>query len=156
MALVNARVRPREQTYELKSLEGAWVTIRRFNHGERIDRLGKILVMGFGDDETTGQATINYRAARLHDFGNAITDHNLGDGNGRKFDLTKPDDVFELDPTVGDEIDELIQAHQEVIPESEIPKSEENSSSSTSTHIETGPETELEQRSDIPQSPSTP
>lgn len=128
--LVNAEVRPSEETYNLESLSGAWVKIRRFDHGERIDRLGKILVMGL-DEDKEGHATINHRAARLHDFSKAIVDHNLGNSKGRKYDFTKPEDVFNLDPTIGDEIDDIIQVHQEAIPESDIPKSEESSSDST-------------------------
>jgi hypothetical protein len=133
MELVNAKARPSEATYELECLPGAWVKLRRFNHGERIDRMGKVLTIGYNQDDETGQATINHRAARLHDFANAILDHNLGDGTGKKYNFHQPDDVFAIDPSVGDEIDDLIQTHQEVIPDAEIPKSEENSSDTTST-----------------------
>lgn len=133
MELVNAKARPREETYNLECLPGAWVTIKRFNHGERIDRLGKILVMGMvdpDDPDSSPEARINHRAARLHDFSKAIVDHNLGDG-GKKYDFKKPDHVFDIDGTVGDEIDDLIQQHQEVIPDVEVPKSEKNSTPST-------------------------
>ena len=129
--LVNAQARPSEELYELTSIPGGWIRVRRFDHGERIDRLGKVLVMGINDDES-GSATINHRAARLHDFKNAIVDHNLSDAKGRKYDFSKPDDVFAIDASIGDEIDDLVGQHQEVIPPEEIPNSEGNSEDSTS------------------------
>lgn len=133
MSLVNAEARSSVERYPLTSIEGGWIKVRRFDHGERIDRLGKILVMGISDDDKgTGSATINHRAARLHDFEKAIVDHNLGTKDGRKYNFSKTEDVFGLDPTIGDEIDDLIGEHQEAIPESDLPKSEENSNGSIS------------------------
>lgn len=129
--LVNAKARLSEATLDLKSIEGGWIKVRRFTHGERIDRLGKVLVMGISDNEEGGEARIDHRAQRLHDFEHAIVDHNLSDGNGRKYNFSKKDDVFDIDPTIGDEIDDLIGEHQEAIPEDEIPNSEGNSPDST-------------------------
>ncbi len=120
--LVNAQAKPSEKNYPLESIEDGWVTVRRFDHGERIDRLSKILVMGI-DDDASGSATIDHRAARLHDFDKAIVDHNLSDKAGRKYNFGKPEDVFALDPTIGDEIDDIVGLHQEAIPEEDVPKS---------------------------------
>lgn len=132
--LVNAQARPSEETYDLKSLPGGWITVRRFDHGERIDRLAKVLVMGMSDNGEEGAtATINHRAARLHDFAKAIVDHNLADSKGVKYDFKKPDAVFAIDAEIGDEIDDLIGRHQEVIPEEDLPNSEGNLPVSTST-----------------------
>ena len=134
MPLVNAEARSSVETYQLESIEDGWIKVRRFDHGERIDRLGKILVMGISEDaeEGTGSATINHRAARLHDFEKAIVDHNLGAKDGRKYNFHKSEDVFALDPTIGDEIDDIIGTHQEAIPDIDIPKSSENSIDSIS------------------------
>ena len=140
MSLVNAEARPSVERYELTSIEGGWIKVRRFDHGERIDRLSKILVMGIDDDGERGSATINHRASRLHDFEKAIVDHNLGTEDGRKYNFNKAEDVFGLDPTIGDEIDDIIGEHQEVIPEADIPKSEENSTDSISAHPEDQPQ----------------
>jgi hypothetical protein len=139
--LVNAQARPSEVTYDLESIKGGWVTVRRFDHGERIDRLGKILVMGIGgekdskggqgDGESSGEARINHRAARLHDFAKAIVDHNLADKSGKKYDFRKPESVFAIDAEIGDEIDDIIGTHQEAIPEEDVPKSDGNSPDST-------------------------
>jgi hypothetical protein len=129
--LVNAKARPSEATYNLESIEGGWIKVRRFTHGERVDRLGMILVMGISDDKEGGEAKIDHKAARLHDFDKAIIDHNLGDGNGKKYDFSKQQDVFDIDPTIGDEIDDLIGTHQEAIPADEVPNSEGNSPDST-------------------------
>lgn len=137
MSIVNAEARPSVETYTLDSIEDGWIKVRRFDHGERIDRLGKILVMGISDDDSgTGSATINHRAARLHDFDKAIVDHNLGTKDGRKYNFKKPEDVYGLDPTIGDEIDDIIGTHQEAIPAADIPKSSENSKDSISTQPE--------------------
>lgn len=134
MSLVNAESRPSIETYPLTSVEDGWIKVRRFDHGERIDRLSKILVMGINDDDSgAGSATINHRAARLHDFEKAIVDHNLGTKSGRKYSFSQPEDVFGLDPTIGDEIDDIIGTHQEAIPAADIPKSSENSQGSIST-----------------------
>lgn len=128
MSLVNAEVKPSEKTYQLKSVDGGWVTIKRFDHGEMVDRLGKILVMGFNkqamEEADRGEGRMDHRAARIHDFGKAITDHNLGDKEGKKLNFKNPPDVFKLDPSVGDEINELIGEHQDAIPDKEIPNSE--------------------------------
>ncbi len=137
MSLVNAEARSSVERYALDSIEDGWIKVRRFDHGERIDRLSKILVMGISDDDTgTGSATINHRAARLHDFEKAIVDHNLGTKDGRKYNFSKPEDVFALDPTIGDEIDDIIGTHQEAIPDTDIPKSSENSEDSISPPLE--------------------
>lgn len=142
--LVNAKARPREEVYDLKSLPGGWVKIRRFNHGERIDRLSKVLVMSVeGDEEDASpEARINHLAARQHDFAHAILDHNLGDGNGYKYNFKKKEDVMAIDGEVGDEIDDLIQIHQAVIPDSEVPNSERSLSDSTSTQSNQAPDQE--------------
>jgi len=137
--LVNAQARPSEVNYPLESIEGGWVLVRRFDHGERIDRLGKILVMSISDDDgesgekTSGSATINHRAARLHDFAKAIVDHNLADRKGNKYNFKKPEHVFAIDGEIGDEIDDIIGKHQEALPDEDVPKSEGNSPDSTST-----------------------
>ncbi len=140
MSLVNAEARPSVERYELTSIEGGWIKVRRFDHGERIDRLSKILVMGIDDDGERGSATINHRASRLHDFEKAIVDHNLGNKDGRKYNFSKAEDVFGLDPTIGDEIDDIISDHQEAIPEADIPKSEGNSTDSISAPPEVPPQ----------------
>ncbi len=138
MPLVNAEARSSVETYPLESIEDGWIKVRRFDHGERIDRLGKILVMGISedDDKGSGSATINHRAARLHDSEKAIVDHNLGTKDGRKYNFHKSEDVFGLDPTIGDEIDDIIGTHQEAIPDTDIPKSSENLEGSTSPPLD--------------------
>lgn len=125
--IVNAEARSSEKLYDLEALPGAWVKIRRFDHGEMIDRMGKIIVVGVGarkDGGESGDARIDHRASRIHDFAKAIIDHNLGDKKGNKYDFSKPKDVFAIDPTVGDEIADKIGEHQEAIPEEEVPNSE--------------------------------
>lgn len=126
MSIVNAEARPSIVLYDLESLPGAWVKVKRFDHGERIDRLGMILVMGIGGEEQGGAARIDHRAARVHDFSKAIVDHNLGNKVGVKYNFNMPKDVFAIDPTIGDEIDDIIGKHQEVIPEEELPNSDES------------------------------
>lgn len=139
--LVNAEARPSEKLYELKSLPGAWVLLRRFDHGQMIDRMGKILVAGMPTQDDDGQMNqsgdihIDHRAQRIHDFSKAIVDHNLGDAKGRKYSFKNPQHVFAIDPTVGDEINDLIGEHQEVIPEDEIPNSEGSLPGSTLERI---------------------
>lgn len=131
--IVNAKHRPRQQTYDLQTLEGGWVTIRRFTHEERLDRATIIMTLTAGEDEMgeqQGEARINHKAARLHDFKSTIVDHNLGDGS-KKYNFRDAKDVWDLDAEVADEVDDLIAKHQEVIPSVDIPKSEGSSTSTT-------------------------
>lgn len=132
--LVTAKHRPRQQTYQLESIEGGWLTVRRFTHEERLDRAGLIMSMTMGDDdsgEAQGKARIDHKAARLHDFKSCIVDHNLSPDGARKYNFRDAKDVWDLDAEVGDEIDDIISEHQEVIPEAELPKSQENSTATT-------------------------
>lgn len=129
--LVNAKARIIEQTYQLKSLPGGWVKVRRFTHGERKARLDHILSYHSGGEDEGGMAKISQAIGAQYDFEHAIVDHNLGDGD-RKYDFTKKADVWALDPEVGDEITDIINVHQEVIPETELPKSEASFSDTTS------------------------
>lgn len=128
--LVDASARPSEKTYYLKSLPNAWILLRRFDHGQMIDRMGKVLVAGMTRDDDGqmnegGDIHIDHRAQRIHDFAKAIVDHNLGDKDGKKYSFKNPQHVFAIDPTIGDEINDLIGEHQEVLPDKEtLPNSE--------------------------------
>jgi hypothetical protein len=44
----------------------------------------------------------------VFEFGNCVVDHNLEDEKGRKLNFKAPQDVFMLDPRVGDEIQQHI------------------------------------------------
>ena len=129
MELVEAGFKPNEETYELKSIAGGSVTLRRLNHGESNEltdlRLSLQLNTADDDDERETSAKTTIRLSRQYSFARAIVDHNLAH-KGKKFNLNKRRDVDSLDPVVGDEIAELIDKHHERIEGSDdIPNSEE-------------------------------
>lgn len=130
MELVEAGFKPNQETYELKSVEGGVVTLRRLNHGESNEltdlRLSLQLNTADDDEERETSAKTTIRLSRQYSFNKAIVDHNLA-RNGKKFNLKKRRDVDELDPLIGDEIAELIDKHNEKIEGTDdIPNSEEN------------------------------
>ncbi len=113
MGLVEAGAQPRETTKQLETVEGGWIKIRRLTHGESTERLDSILTFQpdqSGGDE--GKTFVSTTRQRQHDFAACILDHNIGIG-GTKVNFKDPKQISALDSGIGDEIDGLIQAHNE-------------------------------------------
>ena len=127
MELVEAGFRPSEQTYELKSIAGGQVTLRRMNHGESNELTDLRLSLQLtSDEEQEPSAKTTIRLGRHYSFSRCIVDHNLSH-KGKKFDFKKRRGVDDLDPVVGDEIADLIDTHNEKIEgTSDIPNSEKS------------------------------
>jgi len=128
--LVVGTFRPRNKRYELKTLPSAWVELRRNSYGAKLDRMQmsssiktSISTKGRGDDEdipaelVSALKNITYLA-----FAECIVDHNIGDEKGEPLDFRNKSAVDRLEPSVGDEISALIDAHNEEIPEDEAGK----------------------------------
>lgn len=126
MELVEAGFKPRQETYELESVPGGYVELKRLNHGESNEltdlRLAYIPAKSDDDDDVSGAAKTTIRLSRHYSFSRSIVDHNLGK-NGKKFNFKKRRDVDDLDPVIGDEIAQLIDKHNETMEENEIPNS---------------------------------
>lgn len=131
--LVNARSTSTEKTFDLESVDGGWVTIRRLKHGESTERLDEILSFRPGVSADTTVRVLSNWKARIFDFSHCIVDHNLGDeSGGTKFDFSKEADVYELAEDIGDEIQGIINGHHgrlaiEMSEDDDIPESDPNS-----------------------------
>src|ERR1043166_6456195 len=90
--------------FELKTLEGAFVVIRRMTFGEKLARQDEIFSMHASMESKQLEMNMLNKKAALKDFGNLVIDHNLTDENDRKLNFANPQDVLMLDPRVGDEI----------------------------------------------------
>lgn len=128
--LVEAGFQPREKTYDLESVEGGWVKLRRMNHGESNELAGlrvAFTIKGENEDEdSAASARTTIKLSRHYSFGKVILDHNLAT-KGRQYNFSKRADVDGLDPVIGDEVATLIDKHNESLEESGgIPNSSKN------------------------------
>jgi len=96
-----------KEKYDLTSLPGAFVELRRLSYGERLHRrdLGMKFKSGQGRDVDVSLDSVR---STVFDFSKAITDHNLEDAEGNKLDLTNEKAIMSLDPRIAEEIDSLI------------------------------------------------
>ena len=127
MELVEAGFKPREKVFDLESVEGGQVTLRRMNHGESNELTDLRLALRLtSDEDESASAKTTIKLSRHYSFSRSIVDHNLS-YKGKKFDFKKRRDVDNLDPVIGDEIANLIDDHNESIEgTSDIPNSEES------------------------------
>jgi hypothetical protein len=109
--------------FDLETVEGGWVELRRLSYGEKLRKDADAMQMKFdtqgmasGDGAVASIAMVN-EAVTLREFALCIMDHNLDDGGNdevdppvapRKLNFGKPVDVRSLDPRTGDEISGLI------------------------------------------------
>ncbi len=125
--IVEAGFKPREKTYDLDSIKGGWVKLRRMNHGESNELAGlrvAFTIKGENEDEdAAASARTTIKLSRHYSFNTVILDHNLGT-NGKLYNFKKRADVDGLDPVIGDEVATLIDNHNESLEESgDIPNS---------------------------------
>jgi hypothetical protein len=103
---------------DLKTLPGegeeqGFVILRRLTYGQKVQRgqlAMEMSMQGDGKRNQTPEMAMKMTQERVvvFDFGNCIVDHNLEDHSGRKLNFKSPQDVFMLDPRVGDEISQHI------------------------------------------------
>lgn len=108
---------------ELKTLPGAFVVIRRMTYGEKLQRREQSMKMQMQMQDRKKDATIDIdmlsRAQTIWSFANLILEHNLEApinpddplSGVRTLDLKKASDISLLDPQIGEEIDTLIDKH---------------------------------------------
>ncbi len=130
--LVEASFKPREEQFDLESIEGGWVKLRRLNHGDSNELSGLRIAFTLRgedkekDEDASALARTTIKLSRHYSFSRMIVDHNLGK-NGKKYNFSKRRDVDDLDPVIGDEIANLIDNHNETLEVSgDIPNSKES------------------------------
>lgn len=98
-------------TFDLKSLEGGQVTLRRMTYGQVVQRrtLAKMTVATKGGSrrDAVGEMAMASKEITLFEFSHCIASHNLEDVDGRPLVLSGPD-FDKLNPKVGQEIEDLI------------------------------------------------
>jgi hypothetical protein len=99
---------------DLKTLDGAWVELKRLTFGQKLERQQMAtdmeLDMGAKGKNQTAKVDIMTKAITVFDFQNCIVDHNLfeDDDETIKIDLSSLKGIAKLDPKVGDEIANFI------------------------------------------------
>jgi hypothetical protein len=112
-ATVDASSTTRE---DLKSLPEAYVILRKQTYGERQRRADIVTRVTMQAADRRGVPDIMHMDIKnldvtLFDFRTAIVEHNLEDHDGRTLNFGKSEDLENLDPVVGDEIEQLIRKH---------------------------------------------
>lgn len=112
--MVKASVNLEGDRFELDSVEGGYVVLKRMTYGQKLYRQQSatnqtVRSQGKGRSATT-EMDIDLLARKVaeYEFAHCIVDHNLDDENDNKFDFNKPDTIDKLDPRIGDEISKLI------------------------------------------------
>jgi hypothetical protein len=100
--------------FDLKSLEGAYVVMRKQTYGERQRRADIVTRVTMQAADTRGTPDVMHMDIRnldvtLFDYRTSIHEHNLEDADGRTLDFRRTEDLENLDPVVGDEIETLIR-----------------------------------------------
>jgi|SRR4051794_27237511 len=99
---------------ELKTLEGAYVVIKRMTYGQKLTRSQMAMKMrmqfqGKGQKEDGGiDIDMMNRLVSLWSFANLIAEHNITDVDERLLNFRNVADVEKLSGPVGEEIDSLI------------------------------------------------
>lgn len=100
------------ETFDLKSLPGAQVEIRRMTYGQHLYRrsiAAKMLILDEKRNEgASGEVKNMQEVVALWEFANLVGKHNLTDKEGKPLNFTDPLDVKRLSSKVGDEINQLI------------------------------------------------
>lgn len=105
--------------YELKSLEGAWVELKRLSYGQkqtRQDMVTKLAVeatpskRGSRQQEMKGIMEMSAAAVTEFDFKHCLVDHNLFSDDEETVKMVFPRDMELLDPRVGEEISSLMDS----------------------------------------------
>lgn len=118
--MVKATVGNSTQTFDLQSLAGGKISLRRMTYGEKLQRI-ELATQQVIKAETDKRGRPNpnasaemdikmlQRATAEFEFARCIVDHNLEGDDGNKLDFTKGLTLDVLDPRVGDEISQKIE-----------------------------------------------
>ena len=99
----------------LRTCEGAYVVTRKYTYEERSRRAGVAYAMTFERGEgSAGKIEDLQHDANVYDIRHCVVDHNLGDKDGNRLDLTNPKVIGSLDPIIGEEINAIIDRENKV------------------------------------------
>jgi hypothetical protein len=104
------------ERFELKSLPGAFVVIKRMTFGQKLMRseMAMKMTLETGGDKKSkdfaGEMKMMNRRTTLWEFAELIEDHNLTDVDERKLNFKQPTDVDKLAGQIGEEISTLIDS----------------------------------------------
>lgn len=98
------------ERFDLKTLPGAYVVVRRMSYGEKLERQDAILSMRTSKENEGLEVSMLNKNAALRDFSKLIIEHNITDDNERLLNFKDAKDIFALDPRIGDEIGQLIDS----------------------------------------------
>ena len=94
--------------FDLKTLPGAFVDIRRMSFGEKQHRRSFNSKMTMrarkGQKDVDTELNMFNANAELFDFARCIVNHNLTDRDERPLNFTNPEDVKKLDGRIAEEI----------------------------------------------------
>lgn len=102
------------ERHDLKTCPGGFIEARRLTYGEKLQRRAMVSNMRFEasnkSKDFAGEMNLVNEKATVFDFQKCIVDHNLfkDDEETVKFDLSKIQDIRDLDPRIGEEIDQLL------------------------------------------------
>lgn len=94
--------------YELASLPGGFVVLRKMNYGEILKRRDMSMKMRAGEGREGPEVELTNLKVMVFEFSKSIVDHNLEDEEERKLDLTNRDAVMRLDSRIAQEIETKI------------------------------------------------
>jgi hypothetical protein len=99
------------ETFELKSVPGGTVEVRRMTYGQHLYRqsiAARMLMLDEKKHEAQGEIKPMQEAVALWEFANLVGEHNLTDEDGKLLNFKNPSDVRRLEGRVGDEISSYI------------------------------------------------
>jgi hypothetical protein len=96
--------------FPLRSLEGAFVELRRMSYGHKLQRQQMSMQMSVKGVGKTAEMDLKTETVKVAVFemNACVVDHNLEDEKGEKLDLSQSSNVIRLDPRVGEEIGKYI------------------------------------------------
>jgi hypothetical protein len=96
--------------FDLKSLPGAYIELRRMSFGHKLQRQQLSMQMSVKGSGKNAEMDMKQETVKVtvFEFTACIVDHNLEDEKGEKLDLSKASDIIRLHPQVGEEIDKYI------------------------------------------------
>jgi len=105
------------ERFELKSLPGAFVELKRMTYGQKLMRSEMAMKMLVGGDDAKGKSKdfqgemkLMNRQTALWEFAELIVAHNLQDIDERPLNFRQPADVDKLEGRIGEEISTLLDS----------------------------------------------
>lgn len=106
------------ERFDLKTLNGGFVVLRRLSYGEMLRRRDMMQTMRQTESveaSTNGkkeggdvEAVFHVSKVTHFNFSRAVEEHNLEDEDGRVLNFASVADIAKLDPRIGGEIEDLI------------------------------------------------